>query len=364
MGRTSVWTCGRTSVTRTRDTYALRLPRPGHRARSGILSVLPSSRPVDDPRTTHGHNDRPARPRAGAARPPAAQEGRDQLPEQHRDRRRVDRPGLQPGRHDRIRRPDLRHRRPYAGRDHRLLHPDVLHRRGLQRDEQGRPRLRDDVLMDHPVDGGRLGLGDRLDGDLLRHRRQRQPGADRRNLRLHPVRAQQRGRQHGGRDDPRRRVHHPAHLDLLARDRALGAHPAGAAGVRDDDPHHLRRRRADQGVHELAGGLFTYPARLVQPVLAELRLADRGDAARRVSLLGVGHGRIGQRGERELRLRTGQVGPGLDGRADRDLPAGGGRRPGLRRHEVPGQQPQRHLRRRPGAAESSARCTSCSRSRY
>ena len=123
---------------------------------------------------------------------------------------------------------------------------------GLPEHEPGRSRLRHDVLVDEPGDGRRLGLGRRLGGAVRRHRRQRQPGPDRRHLRLPAVRPQRRREQQVGRDDPRRHLHRRADLDLLAGHRALGAHPAAAARLRDGDADHLRRRGADQGLQRPA----------------------------------------------------------------------------------------------------------------
>ena len=174
--------------------------------------------------------------------------------QQRRHRRRLDRSGLQPGRGDRLHRRRRRHRDPHAGRDHRLVPPDVLHRARVPQHEPGRPRLRHDVLVDDAGDGRRLGLGRRLGGDLRRHRRQRQPGADRRHLRVQAVRPQRRGEQQVGRDDPRGRVHRRADVDLLAGDRALGPHPAAAARLRAGDAADLRGRRADQGLHRPSPG--------------------------------------------------------------------------------------------------------------
>ena len=123
-------------------------------------------------------------------------------------------------------------------------------------------------------------------------------------------------------------------------------HPAVPARLRDDAAGHLLGGRADQGLRRQQPGVDARRVELVQPVQHELQRAPRRGAARGVPLLGLGHRRVGQRGVRELQRRPGQVGGRLDVRADRDLPAGDRRLPGLRRDQVPGQQPRRHLRRR------------------
>ena len=106
-----------------------------------------------------------------------------------RGRGGLDRTGLQPGRHPRLR--GHRHRRPAGAHHHHPgLRPDAVHLLRLQGDELRRPRLR------HHLHLGRAGLRaeDRLVG-RLGHRGRRpsghgQPGPDRRPVRLPPLQRQ------------------------------------------------------------------------------------------------------------------------------------------------------------------------------
>ena len=136
---------------------------------------------------------------------------------------------------------------PVAGGDHRRVLPDGVHRRRLLLDEPGRPGLRHDVRLG--LEGVRAvsRVAGRLGDRRRRRARDAEPRRRRRQLHLPAVRDHADDRRGRRRRD---RLDHHHDRDLLHRDRALGAHPAGAAG---DGVHHadgVRDRRADQGLRE------------------------------------------------------------------------------------------------------------------
>ncbi len=92
----------------------------------------------------------------------------------------------------------------------------------------------------------------------------------------------------------------------------------------------LIKTYADSPTHSMHVALDWFNPFSVSASVAPLR-----HAARRVPVLGLGHRRLGQRGEREREFRAGPQRGDVDAGPHRDLSAGVGRLPGLRRHRVP-----------------------------
>ena len=83
------------------------------------------------------------------------------------------------------------------------------------------------------------------------------------------------------------------------RDRALGEDPGGAARGRDLHPGAVLDRRPDQGLRGQRARRLDPPQPLLdQPLLAQPQRDLGGDALGRVHLLGLGHDRDRQRGDR------------------------------------------------------------------
>ncbi|CAA9430352.1 MAG: Uncharacterized amino acid permease, GabP family, partial [uncultured Quadrisphaera sp.] len=281
---------------------------------------------------------------------------------QHGHRPRLDRPRVQPGRHPRLRRP--RRRRPRAGDVPARLRADAAGGRGLPGAEPGRPRLRDDLHLGHqglrPVGRvdrglGPRGLGDHRAGQRRRDRRRVQPVLPRPRL---P------GRGPGGQGAARHRRHRghdpgqlPGHRALRAGAERAGDRAAGGARAaqRGGAVAGLRRRRRP-------AGRAAQPA-VVLPAGPE-RLGDRrGRDPLRLHLLGLGRLPRRRGGDPGRRLHARQGRGAGHGGARGHLPAGRGRRPGLRRlrrerhrAEQPRQLRRRALRaRRAGAGAGDGR---------
>ncbi len=132
-----------------------------------------------------------------------AEEERDRVRLQRRDRGRLDRPRLQPRRDTRLRR--RRGRAAVAGDPADQLRADVPGRRRLLLHEQGRPGLRHQLLLGDEGDGPAARLDRRLDDRRRRRDRDGQPGPDRRPLHLPAGRLGLGGRLDGGGHRGRRR---------------------------------------------------------------------------------------------------------------------------------------------------------------
>ena len=145
---------------------------------------------------------------------------------QHRDRRRLDRARLQPGRHPRPHRRGRR--RPLADHRRARLRADAVRLDRLQRAQQGRPRLRDDLHLGHADLRAVGGLARGLGHHRVRRAGHGQPGAGDRPVRVPALQRQ------GDRPQPderlgaprRRPLHRAADLRLLPRHRAVGPDPA------------------------------------------------------------------------------------------------------------------------------------------
>ncbi len=121
------------------------------------------------------------------------------------------------------------------------------------------------------------------------------------------------------------------------RHRGLGAPAVVPAGLRVPHARDLLGRRADQGLH-LAPGRLDPPGGLVVRAQHEPRGAGRRRAARPVHLLGLGHGGVGQRGDRAQVDRAGHRGDPEHAGAGVHLRARHHRGAGLPRARLPGQQ--------------------------
>ena len=196
---------------------------------------------------------------------------------------------------------DRRDGRARAGDHDRLLRPDAADRGGLQLHEQGRPRLRHQLHLGDPGDGAPVWAGSPAG-------RSSSPTSS--SWRRSPTSPASTPSCSSG-STPRppthltsaspRRMDRRDDLDLLRRDRALGAHAVRPARDRDPHAHPLRRRRAGQGLRDRGSGIRPYRPGLVLPVRAKQHRADRRRPARRVHLLGLGLGRVRQRGVRRTR---------------------------------------------------------------
>ena len=212
-------------------------------------------------------------------------------------RRRLHRTGVQPRRHDRRRRAG---RGPAVARgDDPRLPADALHRGGLPAAQPGRPRLRHDVHLGDP----RVRAAHRVDG-RLGHRgggrhRHGQPGRDRRPVRLPARRRWTACRQHLRDDGGRGPVDRADDLDLLHRHRALRARAVRPARDRGDHARRRLGRRARAGLDRTRRPhLDPAVVVVVQPVPGPVgERARRRRAAGRVHLLGLGHRRLGERGD-------------------------------------------------------------------
>ena len=174
------------------------------------------------------------------------EEERDRVRLQRRDRGRLDRSGLQPRRDPRLHR---RGGRPaVAGDPADQLRADVPRRRRLLLHEQGRPRLRHELLLGDQGDGAAAGLDRRLDDRRRRRDRDGQPGADRRPLHLPPLRLDLGRGVDLRRDAGRGALDRADDRDRRDRDRALGPYAGRPARRRDRHPGDLRRGGAGQGL--------------------------------------------------------------------------------------------------------------------
>ncbi len=219
---------------------------------------------------------------------------------------------------------------------HTGVHPDPVLLDRLQRDEQGGPGLRDHVHLGGAGVRPEDRLGWRVGHRGRRHPGHGQPGAGGRAVRV-PARPgpQQRHRdQPGQRLGAARRGHldHRDDLHLLSRHRGLGELPEG--------PAEHRARHAAGAVGDGTGqGVWREPSGDVEA--PELRLAaahsynpfrlPRRDHPDAVHLLGLGHRRLGQRGDQGQEQDPGPSGDHLDRAAaghlrDRDRLGAGVRR--------------------------------------
>ena len=99
--------------------------------------------------------------------------------------------------------------------------------------------------------------------------------------------------------DRRRDLDHHHDLHLLPRDRGVRADAVRAAGHRAGDPRRLLGDRPPAGLHrQRARGIRHAEPVVVVALRADAGLDGDGHAHRRVHLLGLGHCRLGQRGER------------------------------------------------------------------
>jgi len=240
----------------------------------------------------------------------------------------------------RVRRRDQGNRDLVAGRDDRRVRADDPDRDRLPAPQQRRPRPRHELRLGDARARTSSRLAQRVDDLHRRRRRDGVAGGHRRRLHVSAVRLVLRRQPHLDRDRRLGPVDRAHDLDLLARDRALGAPPAGAAELRADHAPHLLGRRLRQGRLEPPRGLDAVPDLVAEPVRRRLRADGRGGAPRGVHLLGLGQRRVGQRRDREQPLGAGRGGRDLDAAAARDLRR---RLLGcavLRGHEVPRRQPQ------------------------
>ena len=132
-------------------------------------------------------------------------------------------------------------------------------------------------------------------------------------------------------DRDRRRLDRGHDRDLLSRHRALRAHAKSPARRRGRHPPHLRRGRIGEGLFG-PGRRHPHRAGLVQPVHRRQRERFHpGHAGRGVHLLGLGHRRRGERGDRRSAPRAGARRRAGDRPAGRPLRDRRRRRGGLRR---------------------------------
>ena len=134
--------------------------------------------------------------------------------------------------------------------------------------------------------------------------------------------------------------------DLLRRHRGFGAHAVGPARRRDRHPRPLLGRRARQGLDGARARQRSSVAELAQPVRHQVvRRDEQRPPARDLHLLGLGHGRLGQRGDRGRDRDAGPRGGREHVPAARDLRRRLVRGPGLPRRQLPEQQLRRRARR-------------------
>ncbi len=197
--------------------------------------------------------------------------------------------------------------------------------------------------MGHQGDGPVSRLAGRLGDRRRRRARDAEPRGRCRQLHVPAVRQQP--PVDDGRGDRRDRLDHHHDRDLLHRDRAVRTHAAVPPRDRVRHADRVRNRRAGEGLRQPPRALDHARVLLVQPVRdPQLRCARRRRAARRIHLLGLGFGRQRERGDRGSQHGAGPLGGHLHVHPDRDLRARGDRRPGLRRPQQSGHQPDGRIR--------------------
>ncbi len=274
-----------------------------------------------------GHEGHPGSARSQQRRE-GPEEERDRVRLQRRNRGGLDRARLQPRRD-----PGLRRRGSGpagTGDPAGQLRADVPRRRRLLLHEQGRPRLRHELLLGDQGDGTAVGLDRRLDDRRRRRDRDGQPGADRRPLHLPPLRLDLGRVLDLRRDAGRGALDRADDRDRRDRHRALGPHAGRPARRRDLHPGALRRGGAGQGLRRQRPIGLDRPKLLVaQPVQPQPQRDLSRDAARRLHLLGLGHDGDRQRGDRgpQRGSRPGDRGQHAD--PARHLSGRGGGGPGL-----------------------------------